>query len=57
MQDPSKPARITGADVSRPDPLLIEKLLEISNRCAALPVLDSRTDDEIVGYDEFGGFS
>ncbi len=38
----------------RPDPLFIEKLLEISNRCAALPVIDSRSDDELIGYDEFG---
>jgi antitoxin VapB len=38
----------------RLDPLLIEKLMEISSRCAALPVLDPRSDDELIGYDEFG---
>lgn len=27
---------------------------EISRRCAAMPVLDDRTPDEIVGYDENG---
>jgi antitoxin VapB len=39
---------------SRPDPLWIEKLREISDRCAARPVIDPRSDDELVGYDEFG---
>jgi antitoxin VapB len=37
-----------------PDRLLIESLREISDRCAALPVLDHRSDDEILGYDEHG---
>ena len=37
-----------------PDPQWIEKLREISDRCAARPVLDARSDDELVGYDEFG---
>lgn len=31
-----------------------EKLLEIGRRCAAAPVFDTRTDDEILGYDENG---
>lgn len=31
-----------------------EKLMEIGRRCAALPVLDPRTPDEIIGYDEHG---
>ena len=31
-------------------------ILEISERCAALPDLDDRTADEILGYDERGGF-
>ena len=39
---------------ARPDPLWIEKLREISDRCAARPVIDTRSDDELVGYDEFG---
>lgn len=39
---------------ARPDPQWIEKLCEISDRCAARPVLDARSDDELVGYDEFG---
>ena len=31
-----------------------ERLMEISDRCATRPVLDDRTPDEIIGYDEFG---
>ena len=30
---------------------LREELAAIRQRCAALPVLDSRSDDEILGYD------
>ena len=37
-----------------PDPAALERIKEITRRCAALPVLDPRTDDEIVGYDEWG---
>lgn len=37
-----------------PEPDLAERLLEIGRRCAALPVLNDMTDDEILGYDEFG---
>ena len=37
-----------------PDPQWIEKLREISDRCAARPVLDARSNDELVGYDEVG---
>ncbi|AUB79514.1 FitA-like ribbon-helix-helix domain-containing protein [Candidatus Thiodictyon syntrophicum] len=29
-------------------------IIDISRRCAALPELDSRSADEIVGYDENG---
>jgi antitoxin VapB len=36
------------------DPLWIDQLREISDRCAARPVIDSRSDDELVGYDEYG---
>ena len=38
-------------------PLLAEEILEIGKHCAALPVLDPRSDDEIPGYDEHGGWS
>jgi antitoxin VapB len=33
---------------------LTAELLEIGRRCAALPDLDQRTSDEILGYDEHG---
>lgn len=35
-------------------PKLSDDLLAIGRRCAALPVLDSRSPDEILGYDENG---
>ena len=31
-----------------------DELLRIGDRCAALPDLDKRTADEILGYDEVG---
>jgi antitoxin VapB len=33
---------------------LVDELGEIADHCASLPVLDSRTPDEILGYDEIG---
>jgi antitoxin VapB len=33
---------------------LADELDEIARHCAGLPVLDSRTPDEILGYDERG---
>lgn len=33
---------------------LAARLMEIGEQCAALPVLDDRTPDEIIGYDEHG---
>jgi len=35
-------------------PELVKALLEIANRSAALPILDHRSEDEILGYDENG---
>ncbi len=35
-------------------PRLREELRAIRERCAALPVLDPRSDDEILGYDQHG---
>lgn len=35
-------------------PRLADELDEIAKRCAALPELDNRTPDAIIGYDEFG---
>jgi antitoxin VapB len=44
-------ARVTGRARSIP---LREELAAIRHRCASLPVLDGRTADEILGYDERG---
>ena len=35
-------------------PRLKDQLLEIGRRCAALPDLDTRSADEILGYDDSG---
>jgi hypothetical protein len=34
--------------------LWINELREISDRCVARPILDRRSDAELVGYDESG---
>ncbi|MCB9726844.1 MAG: type II toxin-antitoxin system VapB family antitoxin [Deltaproteobacteria bacterium] len=34
--------------------VLAERLMEIGRRCASRPRLDSRTPDEILGYDDNG---
>jgi len=40
------------AETQQPSkPILKERLLDIAKRCAALPLLDPRTADEILGYD------
>ena len=33
---------------------LVEDLMEIGRRCASLPDLDTRSAEEILGYDEYG---
>jgi antitoxin VapB len=38
----------------RAAPSVRDELLAIGRRCAALPDLDLRTADEILGYDEIG---
>jgi antitoxin VapB len=40
----------------RTAPDLVETVLAISKRCSTLPDLDTRDPDEILGYDEQGGF-
>ncbi|HVF60751.1 MAG TPA: type II toxin-antitoxin system VapB family antitoxin [Thermoanaerobaculia bacterium] len=40
----------------RSAPDLVETLLAISRRCSALPDLDRRGAEEILGYDEIGAF-
>jgi antitoxin VapB len=39
---------------SQSRPIDWKKVESIQKKIATLPVLDSRTDDEILGYDEFG---
>jgi antitoxin VapB len=34
--------------------LLLADIMAIADHCASLPVLDSRTEDEIMGWDENG---
>lgn len=38
----------------RHQPSLAEKLVQIGRECAALPVLDGRTPEEILSYDDDG---
>lgn len=38
-------------------PSVRDAILDLSDRCAALPDLDARTPDEILAYDEDGGFA
>ncbi|HEX7183543.1 MAG TPA: type II toxin-antitoxin system VapB family antitoxin [Thermoanaerobaculia bacterium] len=40
----------------RSAPDLVETLMAISQRCSSLPDLDTRTANEILGYDEVGAF-
>ena len=40
----------------RSAPDLVETVLAISRRCSALPDLDTRSADEILGYDNSGSF-
>jgi antitoxin VapB len=44
-------ARLRGRPRRRP---LRDDLREIAKRCASLPTLDERSEDEILGYDERG---
>jgi antitoxin VapB len=46
--------RLARQEGRRAVPRLYEELLAIGRRCAALPDLDARTADEILGYDELG---
>ena len=44
-------ARLRGRTRRRP---LVDELREIGQRCARLPAVDDRPDDDILGYDERG---
>jgi len=41
----------------RTAPSVRDAMLEVSDRCAALPDLETRATHEILAYDEHGGFS
>ena len=42
------------ASVPLADDDFVESIMEIGRRCAALPDVSTMSDDEILGYDEFG---
>lgn len=46
--------RLLREEGRRGAPHLKDELLAISRRCAALPDIDTRSADEIIGYDEHG---
>lgn len=46
--------RAKAISVAQPQPGLAEELMEIGRRVAAMPDISTMTDDEILGYDEFG---
>ncbi|KPF79817.1 hypothetical protein IP78_08650 [Brevundimonas sp. AAP58] len=47
--------RLERERLKRGDPAdRVARILEIARRSAALPILDHRTDDEIMGWDENG---
>jgi antitoxin VapB len=46
--------RLDRLRAGRPARQLADELDRIALRCAALPLLDNRSDDEILGYDEHG---
>jgi antitoxin VapB len=45
--------RVSGRKAKRD---LVAEIMEVVRRCSALPDADTRTVDEILGYDEQGGF-
>ncbi|MCY4129265.1 MAG: type II toxin-antitoxin system VapB family antitoxin [Gammaproteobacteria bacterium] len=46
--------RLNRLSTNSKEKTLAENLLAIGKECAALPVLDGKSPDEILGYDEFG---
>jgi antitoxin VapB len=42
------------AELPEDNERVIRRVMEIAQRIASLPVLDPRTPDEIIGYDEHG---
>jgi hypothetical protein len=47
---------VGGREERKPEAIenLVEDVMEIGRHCAALPLLDQRRPDEILGYDEHG---
>lgn len=48
--------RLERLEGSRTSPDLVEEIMGIAVRCSQLPVLDSRSPEEILGYSEIGVF-
>ena len=46
--------RLNREETRRKAPSLRRELAKIRARCAGLPLIDRRTADEIIGYDEHG---
>ena len=46
--------RVEVLKAKRRDASLVKDIMIIGQRCAALPVKDRRTADEILGYDDIG---
>jgi antitoxin VapB len=46
--------RVEVLKARRRDASLVEDIMQIGRRCAALPVKDGRPADEILGYDDNG---
>ncbi len=49
--------RLERLEGCRASPDLVTEIMNISARCSTLPVLDSRTPNEILGYSNIGSFS
>ena len=48
--------RLERLEGSRTSPDLVEEIMAIADRCSRLPVLDSRSSEEILGYSKIGAF-
>jgi hypothetical protein len=48
--------RLERLKARRSAPDLVETLIAISQHCSSLPDRDTRSADELLGYDDFGAF-
>jgi antitoxin VapB len=46
--------RLIARNEATPRERMFERIMAVSRRAAALPTVNDMTDDEILGYDEFG---